>query len=51
MRILERLPHRLVVYGIEGERFGVGEALSPRVGAALGPLAETVLAELRDARG
>ena len=48
---LERLPHRLVVYGIEGERFGVGEALSPRVGAALGPLAETVLAELRDARG
>ena len=30
-RELDRLPRRLVVYGIEGESFEAGEGLSPAV--------------------
>ena len=46
-RTLERLPPRLTVYGIEGERFSAGDELSPAVGAAV----ETVLLELRERLG
>ena len=41
-RALGQLPARVVVYGVEGERFEPGERLSPRVGAALGELIERV---------
>jgi hydrogenase maturation protease len=34
-RALGRLPRRLVVYGIEGERFDAGAALTPPVSAAV----------------
>ena len=38
-RALERLPRRLRVYGIEGERWEAGEGLSPRVAGAVDALA------------
>jgi hydrogenase maturation protease len=41
-RVLGRLPPRTTVYGIEGGRFGLGDALSPVVAAAV----ERVVAEL-----
>ena len=34
-RALRRLPDRLVVYGIEGERFEAGTVLTPAVSAAI----------------
>ena len=45
-RALGRLPERLVVYGVEGRRFELGDGLSPDVAAALVPLADAVIAEL-----
>jgi hydrogenase maturation protease len=45
-RSLDRLPDRLVVLGIEGERFETGTGLSPRVERAVGEAAELALAEL-----
>jgi hydrogenase maturation protease len=45
---LGRLPARLVVYGIEGERFDLGASLSPPVAAALRSLADRVLADLAE---
>ena len=46
-RALDRLPHRLTVYGIEGERFTAGEELSPAVARAV----EEVRSELRERLG
>jgi hydrogenase maturation protease len=46
-RALGRLPPRLVVYGIEGERFDAGEALSAPVRAAV----DAVREELRERLG
>ena len=46
-RALDRLPRRLVVYGIEGERFTAGEELSPAVTRAV----EHVRWELRERLG
>lgn len=43
-RAVGRLPGRLVVFGIEGERFDVGEGLSPAVDDA----AERAAAAVRD---
>ena len=37
-RALERLPARLLVYGIEGECFGAGSGLSPSVERTVGEL-------------
>jgi hydrogenase maturation protease len=48
-RSLDRLPDRLVVLGIEGERFETGTGLSPCVERAVGEAAELALAELRRA--
>ena len=45
-RALDRLPPRLVVYGIEGASFVAGEGLSPEVGQAAKEVARRVLAEL-----
>jgi hydrogenase maturation protease len=41
-RALGRLPARLTVYGIEGERFGVGTALTPAVEAAVNAVVREV---------
>jgi hydrogenase maturation protease len=46
-RTLGRLPARLIVIGIEGRRFGQGDALSPEVGSAVEEAAERALKELR----
>ena len=46
-RTLERLPPRLTVYGIEGERFAAGQQLSPPVSAAV----DAVREELRGLLG
>lgn len=41
-RSLDRLPHRVLVYGIEGKCFGFGKGLSPEVEAAAGRVVEEV---------
>lgn len=45
-RELDRLPDRLVVYGIEGENFEVGEGLTPVVEAAVAKLVTELHREL-----
>jgi hydrogenase maturation protease len=45
-RALGRAPRRVVVLGIEGERFGMGEEMTPAVEAALDGLVEDALVEL-----
>ena len=46
-RELERLPHRLAVYGIVGENFETGEGLSPPVRKTVDALVEEIHDELR----
>jgi hydrogenase maturation protease len=48
-RSLDRLPRRLVIYGIEGERFEPGIGLSDRVAPAVASVVERVLRELEGA--
>lgn len=48
-RALGRAPRHVVVHGVEGERFGMGDPPSPAVVEAVGLLAEAVLAELEGA--
>ena len=45
-RALGRLPPRVTVYAIEGERFGLGAPVTPAVAAAV----DAVVAELKAAR-
>jgi hydrogenase maturation protease len=45
-RALGRLPGRLIVYGIEGQRFDAGAGLSPAVDRAVDRLCEKLRAEL-----
>lgn len=44
-RALGRLPGRVLLYGVEGERFGAGEGLSPAVAAVVGTLTAELLEE------
>jgi hydrogenase maturation protease len=44
-RVLDRLPARVIVYGIEGERFEAGAALTPAVAAAVEAVAAAVRRE------
>ena len=44
-RALDRLPERLIVFGVEGTRFQAGSDLSPAVAAAVQSVAEAVLRE------
>ena len=46
-RVLGRLPARLVIIAVEGERFGHGERLSPAIRASLGAAVGAVVGELR----
>jgi hydrogenase maturation protease len=46
-RTLGRLPERVIVYGVEGARFGAGDELSGEVALAIEPLADEVLREAR----
>jgi hydrogenase maturation protease len=45
-RALGRAPRRVVVLGVEGASFGMGEELSPEVARAMGTLVSSVLREL-----
>jgi hydrogenase maturation protease len=46
-RTLGALPERVIVYGVEGARFGAGEGLSDAVAGAIEPLADAVSREAR----
>jgi hydrogenase maturation protease len=46
-RALGRAPRRVVVVGVEGAAFDMGDPLTPAVAAALPKVADAVLAELR----
>jgi len=50
-RALDRLPRRVIVYAVEGERFEAGAALSDQVEAAVGRLMAAVLGEVSRASG
>lgn len=50
-RALDRLPDRLVVFGIEGEEFGAGADPTPAVIDAVAAVAAAALAELDRAGG
>lgn len=45
-RALERLPRRLLVYGIEGRHFGAGRGLTAQVEPAVGILVSELCAQL-----
>jgi hydrogenase maturation protease len=45
-RTLDRLPPRLIIYGIEGVAFNFGETLSPAVGEALDAVCNRIRADL-----
>ncbi|MGI9659577.1 MAG: hydrogenase maturation protease [Gaiellaceae bacterium] len=45
-RTLDRLPGRVVVYGIEGESFAVGSGLSPSVASAVAAVVAAIREEL-----
>ena len=46
-RTLQRLPKRLVIYGIEGLEFGYGESLSPQVLTAVDIVTDRIRGELK----
>lgn len=45
-RALNKLPEKLIIFGVEGGDFGWGEELSPPVAAALEELCAAVVAEI-----
>ena len=47
-RALGRAPHRVIVIGVEGAAFGMGDTVTAEVEAALDGVAESVLAELEE---
>jgi hydrogenase maturation protease len=47
-RAVGRLPARLIGYGIEGVRFGLGEAMTPEVEAAVGSVTSEILRRVRE---
>ena len=47
-RALGRAPRRVVVFGVEGAAFGMGDPVTADVEAALDGVAESVLAELEE---
>ena len=50
-RTLERLPRRIVLFGVRGTRFDAGTGLSPEVEAVVEELADVVLREALELRG
>ena len=47
-RAVGRVPQRVIVIGVEGAAFGMGDPITAEVEAALDGVAESVLAELKD---
>ena len=50
-RHLGRMPPELIVYGIEGESFDIGQAVSPAVTASIQTVFEIVTAEVSSSNG
>jgi hydrogenase maturation protease len=50
-RALQRLPRRIVVYGVEGRRFDSGRGISGEVQAVIAALADAVLREASELAG
>ncbi len=50
-QVLRQLPPFLVVYGIEGQDFGVGQTLSPAVAKAIPTAARLILQEVQEVLG
>jgi hydrogenase maturation protease len=50
-RTLGRAPRRVVVVGVEGRAFGMGDELTPAVATALDEVVELALEELREGAG
>ena len=48
IRVVGRAPQRVIVIGVEGAAFGMGDPITAEVEAALDGVAESVLAELKD---
>ncbi len=46
-QVLDRLPRRLIVYGVVGQEFGWSETLSPPVAAAIPQLINQILMDLQ----
>jgi len=46
-KVFQNLPPVLIIYGIEGKNFGLGEAVSPEVAAALPEVIRRVTAEIQ----
>ena len=46
-RSLKRIPDELIIYGIEGGNFGLGQPVSPSVTASIQAVSEAALAEIR----
>lgn len=46
-RRLKRIPTELIVYGIEGENFSIGQSVSPAVTVSIQAVSETACAEIR----
>jgi hydrogenase maturation protease len=47
-KVFQNLPPVLIIYGIEGENFGLGEGLSPAVAAALPEVARRITQEIQE---
>jgi hydrogenase maturation protease len=50
-RVLDRLPERVLVYGVEGDSFAAGEELTASVRAAVAQVAEAVLEDIERLTG
>jgi len=49
-RVLKQLPPYLVIYGIEGRNFGLGQGLSPAVAEAIPEVARRIKREIEELR-
>lgn len=48
-RVLDRMPKKMVVFGIEGKQFNLGAEISPELEPAIQDVVERVLKEVADA--
>jgi len=47
-RVIDRLPRRMILFGVEGECFDFGAPLTPAVARAVDPLVNRILSELAE---
>lgn len=46
-RVLQQLPHRLTIYGIEGKNFSAGTEISPEIKTASDELIQKLISEIK----